>query len=469
MTIPLRIPREKITYFEQLILFLFCYRQSMNSTTTEPQLNKLKFESVSYHEFISIPPSEHFLDLKINHGPTVRSLSSSSSPLLPSSSSGTKLKKQLLDLSSTKNSIRNSYLSYFQSDSKKFHRINYLKPTEFVDSTSILEDRTNTSVHMAAFKGAYSSLQMQGKKSSVNLVNAKKQTPLHFAMFCASATIAEMLLDFGANQKTVDINGDTPLMIACKLGKEEHVRALLEYQKGKLAGSKVKKIKGMVRRLTRMEGNEKVKDLNMKNLSGVTPWLVACVEGNMKIVNLLMENGAKFDVKDAQGNTPLMVASSNGHLQLVEKIFDFAAAAKVELNPVKYGNKKKWTALHFAAANGEAEIVKILLAKGADVNAVTDDLDTPCSLAFANKHFEAFEVLIMHGGKAMWEPAAKELSKEELRQKALTTRLWNREDLMAMDFPCEKQIKDAALKQQNLQSIKLWPATVGINSHVMHS
>ena len=67
----------------------------------------------------------------------------------------------------------------------------------------------------------------------------------------------------------------------------------------------------------------------------------------------------------------------------------------------------RWTPLHRAAAHGQKEVAGLLLAKGADVNALVPSLEkmlparqiTPLDVALRRKHKTVAELLCRHGGK----------------------------------------------------------------------
>ena len=59
-----------------------------------------------------------------------------------------------------------------------------------------------------------------------------------------------------------------------------------------------------------------------------------------------------------------------------------------------------WPLLHVATENGPKEIVELLIAKDADVNAKNDGGETPLDWAIKRKHTETAELLRKkHGGK----------------------------------------------------------------------
>ena len=57
------------------------------------------------------------------------------------------------------------------------------------------------------------------------------------------------------------------------------------------------------------------------------------------------------------------------------------------------------TPLHLATVSGHKEIVALLIAEGADVNAKIDDGKTPLDYAILFKHTKTADLLRKHGGK----------------------------------------------------------------------
>jgi ankyrin repeat protein len=105
----------------------------------------------------------------------------------------------------------------------------------------------------------------------------------------------------------------------------------------------------------------------------LTPLHFAVAMQNEKIVEALLEKGAKVDEKDKYGDTPLHIAiSNNGNSVIVEALLE--KGAKVEAK-----NGHGHTPLYVAAMNGYEEIVKVLLAYKADVSAIPEDVRTTLS------------------------------------------------------------------------------------------
>ena len=94
----------------------------------------------------------------------------------------------------------------------------------------------------------------------------------------------------------------------------------------------------------------------------------------------------------ASKKTPLMVASKNGHTKIVKLLLEKGADVNA-----------KMTALMLAAANGHTEIIKLLLEKGADVNAKNKYGSTALMFAAANGRTEIVQILLEKGGRCECE------------------------------------------------------------------
>lgn len=83
-----------------------------------------------------------------------------------------------------------------------------------------------------------------------------------------------------------------------------------------------------------------------------------------KIFSALIQAGADLNVRDLEGSTPLLVACRSGNGDLVRQLI--AAGANIHA-----ANNKGWTALIEAACYGDPQTVTFLLDSGADITART--------------------------------------------------------------------------------------------------
>ena len=70
-------------------------------------------------------------------------------------------------------------------------------------------------------------------------------------------------------------------------------------------------------------------------------------------------------------------------------------------------NKAGFTPLHEGAYTGRKEIVELLIASGADVNAIKIDGMTPLDMATFGSQNETIDLLRKHGGKTRAELQAE--------------------------------------------------------------
>jgi hypothetical protein len=111
------------------------------------------------------------------------------------------------------------------------------------------------------------------------------------------------------------------------------------------------------------------------NRSGETLLYVAVKANRPAIVKLLLDGKAKVDaVTKLTGRTALFEAACDGRLEIARLLI--ARGANVNARNVSGA-----TPLHDAAAGGSAEMVKLLLEKGADPSAIDRDKKTPADLA----------------------------------------------------------------------------------------
>jgi ankyrin repeat protein len=133
---------------------------------------------------------------------------------------------------------------------------------------------------------------------------------------------------------------------------------------------------------------EKKLDPNTVNTIG-TPLLMQTVrDGSWRVFDLVLSQPAT-DVNKTNGyvETPIMYLSLVGDLPRVKQVRTKGA----ELN------QNGWTALHYAAVKGHADIVKYLLAEGALPNALSPNGTTALMMAMSNNHEEVVQLLLNAG------------------------------------------------------------------------
>jgi ankyrin repeat protein len=122
-------------------------------------------------------------------------------------------------------------------------------------------------------------------------------------------------------------------------------------------------------------------DPNQRNPAGGEPALVLAVrEGSMRVFQVLLDHpGIQLDATAVNGNTALMMAAYKRNRPAAEALVARGAAV----------NRQGWTPLHYAAASGDEDIARLLLKRGAKVDAVSPPASgayTPLMMAAREGH-----------------------------------------------------------------------------------
>jgi len=160
-------------------------------------------------------------------------------------------------------------------------------------------------------------------------------------------------------------------------------------------------------------------------------WFETCLHraagvGARDIAELLVAKGANLNSKDDRGRTPLEVAVKDERRDFALWLIDRGASVDI-FSAIRLGlpDKAKTaldadpallsatdtkgrprTPLHWAAYYGSAEIARLLLDRGADVNGDKRHMLTPIELAAARGHKDVAELLIAHGAELSLHTAA---------------------------------------------------------------
>jgi ankyrin repeat protein len=88
-------------------------------------------------------------------------------------------------------------------------------------------------------------------------------------------------------------------------------------------------------------------------------------------------------ILEVSGQLPLHFAAKEGAVDLLRA---FLAIPGIEVSKKFVDN---WAALHYASENGHSKVVKVLIAKGADVNLKDKNVKTPLDHAKENQDNQA--------------------------------------------------------------------------------
>uniref|UniRef100_A0A3B3XLE8 Ankyrin 1, erythrocytic b n=1 Tax=Poecilia mexicana TaxID=48701 RepID=A0A3B3XLE8_9TELE len=186
-------------------------------------------------------------------------------------------------------------------------------------------------------------------------------TPLHIAAHYENMSVAQLLLNRGANVNFTPKNGITPLHIASRRGNMMMVRLLLD------RGAQI---------------DAKTKD-------ELTPLHCAARNGHVRVIEILLEHGAPIQAKTKNGLSPIHMAAQGDHMDCVRQLLQYNA----EIDDITLDHL---TPLHVAAHCGHHRMAKVLLDKGAKANARALNGFTPLHIACKKNHMRSMDLLLKH-------------------------------------------------------------------------
>ena len=155
-------------------------------------------------------------------------------------------------------------------------------------------------------------------------------------------------------------------------------------------------------------------DPNATDPQGMPLIVLAAREKSDNVAKALMAD-SKTDIEklDAVGENAMMLAALNGDTDLVKALIEKGAEV----------NKKGWAPLHYACANGHDDVAKLLLDNSAYVDAGSPNGTTPLMMAARGTHLSTVKLLLDSGADS---------------------RVKNQIGLTALDFAKRYHAKDVA-------------------------
>jgi ankyrin repeat protein len=217
--------------------------------------------------------------------------------------------------------------------------------------------------------------------ADVNAPAADGTTALLYAAFDSNIDLLKTLLSAGADPNVANHFGVTPLLQASRYGDEAAMEVLLK------GGA----------------------DIGKAQREGETPLMAAARAGSVPAVKLLLKHGANPNTAESLWDeTALMWATAEGHLDVVDALL--AAHADPNLKARVSDLTKRstrtdfpsggFTAVMWAARDGNEALVRRLVEGGADIKTTNADGATPMMLAIINDRFDLAAKLLDLGADA---------------------------------------------------------------------
>jgi ankyrin repeat protein/L-ascorbate metabolism protein UlaG (beta-lactamase superfamily) len=231
-----------------------------------------------------------------------------------------------------------------------------------------------TILHYAAYGG---NIDLMKKSIQLGIdVNCRSNhdvIPIHYAAYGCHKEAVRYLLKNGAYINAKSDEGETPLHRAVFAAYEDTTDRPL------------KVIELLV---------ENGASLNKTDNAGTTSLLNAIHTDNELLIKFLIDKGADINIGDNDGTTPLTRAIIEGNTKLVDLLLK--NGARTDIRECHGGA----AALHMASIKGNKDIIELLLPKVADINAQDDGGCTALYYAEKYGHKKAASILKARGATA---------------------------------------------------------------------
>ncbi len=256
-----------------------------------------------------------------------------------------------------------------------------------------------TALHWASYRDDFESVELLIRAgANVNAANDLGATPLWNASLNAGAPLVRMLLQAGANPNLALVAGETPLMVASRSGKDDVAELLV--RSGANVNAHAARGQTALMWAAAQRHPEVVKVLlahgaDIRARSEVWSQMMAVPPHGMPLYNRVIPHG---------GDTALLFAARAGDVASAKQLVDAGA-------DVNEADAWGVSATTMAAHAGFADVVELLLDRGANPNVTTPGF-TALHAAIMRRHLGMVAALLSHGADAnaavqAWTPTRR--------------------------------------------------------------
>ena len=297
-----------------------------------------------------------------------------------------------------------------------------------------LDNVFRTPLHWAAVFGHSSVVAiLLDSKADASSSDSVGAMPLHYAVLNNFAETVEVFLSCPYVKDETDNEGHSAFLWAASSGADEsiccfvkHGIDLMQVDKQGATAVHVAASAGHSSTVQLLLKSEAATLIDSKDLMKRTPLSHACEMGHVKVIEVLIANGADVsDAQDQDGLSLLHWAAIGGHADVCQLLINAGMdvdnrdiVGRTALHFAAFGgyincmlvllenkadcssqDKEGVTSLHWACGKGHMDAVKLLIQYSASINTMeyTEDHYTPLDYALMGEYFEVCQFLIEHG------------------------------------------------------------------------
>jgi ankyrin repeat protein len=258
-------------------------------------------------------------------------------------------------------------------------------------------DKTPSIVLAALFEDLDTTKSLIAEGEDVDSSDSMGSTGLMYSARSGNLDLAEVLVDAGASIDKRDLSGATALLYAAGNARTSVMNFLLS----KGANPKIRTSEGgTLLHAAVTSGDETTvrgalatgQEINAQTSDGTTPLVLAAILRKLRALQILVESGADVNARRNDGMTVLIAATAD-HNAFKPADMKSVALLVERGADVNAQDLHGWTPLMGAAWYGGVDVVRFLIAHGADPSAVDDRGRTALSIAVQNNKSEIAECL----------------------------------------------------------------------------
>ncbi|XP_062578831.1 serine/threonine-protein phosphatase 6 regulatory ankyrin repeat subunit B-like [Saccostrea cucullata] len=230
---------------------------------------------------------------------------------------------------------------------------------------NILSNNGRSILHIACLNGKFEVCEylVENYPHLLDVKDKFSETVLHDAAWGGNVQIVKLLIEKKMDINALQGDGETILHQCCRSGKMEMCEYLV---------------------------NHFPDLLEIRDNDGWTALHSACKVGSVEIVSFLIEKGMDINILSNNGRSILHLAGFNGKFEVCEYLVENYP------NLLDLRDKSSNTVLHDAAWGGNVQIVKLLIEKKMDINALQGDGETILHQCCRSGKMEMCEYLVNH-------------------------------------------------------------------------